>query len=555
MRRNILILVATSLISALAVGQSAPIQLYQGSKTYERLGSAVAAAGDVNGDGIPDFLYGAPKADWPSDPGPTKVYVRSGLDGSLLHEFSGAVTGDEYGQSVASAGDVNGDGFDDFLVGGGPFTASIPSPRFVELRSGSDGSLLYGYSDPPGTKLYGAAVAGVGDIDGDGRPDFAIGDPTAFAPSDPLCCLGRVDLHSGNDGSLIYSLQPPSMTLNSRFGSALTALGDLNLDGFADFAIGAPHADFVGPEAGSVFIISGVDGSTIRRLDGAASHDRFGRSVASAGDLDGDGLPDLLVGAPQGYGPNNQGGYVKAYSGADGACIRHVFGNRFLLEEFGAAVSGLPDTDGDGIGDLLVGAPGYEGAVWIISGRDGIVIDRIAGPHLNSGFGGAIASLGDTDLDGLAEFAVGSAKENVGPVFGAGGLRVYRGALRPVLTYDTSTSGHTDLDLAWLPAGGDPTAVLGDIVGNGATPGGAGLMVISLAKGDYAISGWLPLLVALGSNLIDAPTFGFDLLGALHLPSISRVHPAFAGVPVYLQIIEFDPVLASSNGLRLQLVP
>ena len=163
--------------------------------------------------------------------------------------------------------------------------------------------------------------------------------------------------------------------VGDRFGSSAAALGDLDQDGVEDYAVGAPKEGSHGKLSGKVSVFSGGDGSVLHELFGDGEQDQLGWSVSGAGDLSGDGVPDLVAGAKEhlesifGFGASYGSGYARVCSGADGSTLATLAGPAFG-SEIGYAVAGGGDLDGDGLGDLLVGAPslaGMAGAVFSYS--------------------------------------------------------------------------------------------------------------------------------------------------------------------------------------------
>lgn len=328
----------------------ARIYAMNGSVPDGWFGYSVAGAGDVNGDGIPDFIVGLP-AYYP----PAYAYVYSGADGSLLYEkalYTNQVGGyEELGSSVAGAGDVNGDGFADFIVADsrdGDFGGSA----FV--YSGADGALLYQEHGSTNNWGLGYSVAGAGDVNGDGKADFIIGAPGAYFEASTT----HAYVYSGTDGSLLYQM---SGTYGTRFGFSVAGAGDLNGDGKADFIVGNPLDQFGGNRSGSAFVYSGADGSLLFRKDGTSSGDQLGYSVAGAGDVNRDGHADFIIGAPF-TDPAGlaDAGSVYLYSGADGNLLFSkdgADGDNLGWSVAGAVAGVEQDVNGDGNPDFILGAP------------------------------------------------------------------------------------------------------------------------------------------------------------------------------------------------------
>ena len=332
------------------------ILLFQknGETVSAQKGSSVASAGDVNADGKADFIVGAmyDSPDSISDAG--SAYVYSGVDGSLLYQRNGSAAGDNLGVSVASAGDANGDGRDDFIIGayrtdpGGFLNAGS-----AYLYSGADGSLLYQKDGIAAGDQLGICVASAGDVNGDGQADFIIGAVTA----DPggRADAGSAYLYSGADGSLLY--QKDGIAAGDRLGRSVDLARDVNGDGRGDFIVGAFRADPGGRiNAGSAYVYSGFDGSLLYQKDGDSAGDQLGFPVASAGDVDGDGKADFILGIPNADPNGNpEAGSIYLYSGADGSLLYQKDGDS-SGDFLGVSAASAGDVNGDGKADIIMGA-------------------------------------------------------------------------------------------------------------------------------------------------------------------------------------------------------
>ncbi len=471
--------------------------------TEPTFGFGVAGIGDVDGDGTPDVAVS-------SHPGtiPGSVWVFSGRTGAVLRTIDGATIGSGFhiGYTLAAAGDVNGDGTPDLA------TSAFIAPKQVFVFSGLDGSEVLRLPPPqtfPDTS-FGHALVGVGDLDGDGRDDLAIGDPSVDGTA-PFQYRGAVYVY-GLDatGSPELKLQIQGVADLQALGGSVAALGDIDGDGIGDLAAssgiypvpgGAYRHSFVlsgrphGPtkqatvlltipnlaEASIVLGPTDVDGDGLGEVlwtttGSSATELRYygttpvrnvwrvrhpdpdrevGTAIDRIGDVNGDGVDDLAVSAA-----SNRAGVtdrVLLVDGTDGSILR-------ILDElaagtgFGSDVAGLPDADGDGFGDVAVGTPGDDqngndaGAVHVFSGSTGALLFSHFGDNPGDGFGGAVCSAGDFDADGTSDVAASASAAAI-----PGYVRVFRGrdglALHRVdglvagTSFGAAIAGGIDLDV------------------------------------------------------------------------------------------------------------
>ncbi len=315
---------------SLAGGGGDTILKYSGEAQSNFAGVAVAGAGDVDGNGLPDMLIGAEGRSASagaaylvlSDGAPNGGSLGGGA-GDTIRRYTGEASLDFAGNAVAGAGDVNGDGYHDALVGAPYWGSKDNGAVYLILGaatlnggslSGGGGDAIRRYDGEGSYNFAGGAVDGAGDVNADGFDDVVIG---ANGNSDggglngsAYLLLGAPSLNggslSGAGGDAIYQYYGESSS--DYAGFSVAGAGDVNGDGYADFMVGADYNDAGGPEAGAAYLImgrelpnggylSGTGGNTIYRFVGDAGSDHAGSGVDSAGDVNGDGYTDLLIGS------------------------------------------------------------------------------------------------------------------------------------------------------------------------------------------------------------------------------------------------------------------
>src|SRR5882724_4576120 len=338
-----------------------------------------------------------------------------------------------FGNSVAVVGDVNGDGVPDLAVGApfqdGDFDIQngFGPPQDVGkvwLISGANLGVIRQLNDPFFQEavpnkfggFFGFSVAGVGDLNNDGVPDVLVGVSHHSNFDLDHINAGEAMVFSGANGRAVFTLTDPDEDEGNRMGYAVAGLGDVNGDGVRDLLVGIPKKDSEDgllKDIGSALIFSGANGSLIRSLDppdqgGAEANGRFGTAVADAGDVNGDGVSDILIGAP-----GNSRAYV--FNGATGALIFTLTSpsvpSAERLPSFGAAVAGGQDVNGDGKPDFLIGAPlqsRLKGAAYVFNGSDGTLLRRLRAPsRAMAKFGSSVALSPDLSGDGRPDILVG----------------------------------------------------------------------------------------------------------------------------------------------------
>ncbi|HBF22788.1 MAG TPA: hypothetical protein DDW23_03125 [Planctomycetes bacterium] len=321
-----------------------------GINTGDRFGESVAALGDIDGDGVSDFAIGASGADY-NGHNSGSIDVFSGHTLSLIFRLNGAGAYHRMGIQVASAGDINGDGIPD-IAGSAKRDNPWDYPSgYVQVWSGVDGSLLLTLSSTVSWDRFGTAIAGLGDVNGDGLSDIAVGSKQDTWQGPGS---GTVRVFSGLDGQILHTWHGEHPW--DFFGCSVVGTGDIDGDGLADLAIGAALEDTRGRDCGAVYVLSGRTGERIRLIKGNSAFDTFGYSLARVPDTNGDGCDELAIGGVQAFSLSpDRPGFVQVHSGKNGEVLFLL--NEFnSLETFGASL-GSCDVDGDGTSDVLVGTP------------------------------------------------------------------------------------------------------------------------------------------------------------------------------------------------------
>jgi len=445
----------------------------------DRSGTSVNSAGDLNGDGVDDLVVGASFASvngfasgssyvvfGGSDVGDSGMLELSSLDGSSGFVLNGTFR-IESGTSVASAGDLNGDGMTDLVIGasgGGDDTVEgraaayvvfggggVGSTAVLELSelNGEDGFIIFGVDN---RHRAGVSVGSAGDLNADGVDDLLIGahraDPNGFQSGASYVVFGNNDVGSsgvlelsdldGSNGFVLNGVNP-----DDNAGRFTRSAGDINDDGVVDLVIGAASASPNGFRSGASYVVFGgsgvgsagvlelsdLNGSNGFVLNGADERDRAGSSVDSAGDINNDGVDDLLIGAfaasANGLANAGQGYVVFGGSGvgSTGALeLSELNGiNGFVLngvkawDQLGAEVRGVGDVNGDTVDDLMIsaGPAGLPGMSYVVFGESSVgstgvlemsALDGSNGLVLNGG--ASLSSALDVNADGVGDLLI-----------------------------------------------------------------------------------------------------------------------------------------------------
>jgi hypothetical protein len=376
-------------------------------------GFSLGALADIDGDGIADILIGSPEAGVKT-PGPGRVSIVSGKNGSLIYSVVGEKVGDWFGSCLAPIGDMDGDGIQDFIVG--TVARSDRSDGYACVYSGKAGKLIFRCAPTPTKKEekhgtgFGEAVAGLGDVDGDGVPDFAIGapfgPPSAHSDED---AMGQVFVYSGKTGKVIFEIDGDGSSdaevnvRGAKFGSTIVGLPDVDGDGVEDIAIAASGDVHKGSTlgVGCTQIYSSKSRRLLASWVGKELQGSLGCSMCRIKDVDKDGVDDLVAGS------FDQFARLYSCKSLKPLWTAATLDPGRLIEGYGASVVSLGDMDGDGISDVGVGC--FEGIggndyfCTILSGKDGHNLrtydtdqDQVV-----------VGRCGDVDGDGVPDMVLG----------------------------------------------------------------------------------------------------------------------------------------------------
>ena len=326
----------------------------------ERFGVIVRSIGDLDADGVADYAANAPIDSFSSSlTSVSCVHLYSGATGSPLYFVRGVDPFGTFGISLDALGDTNGDGHDDFIVGDDRFTGTIGARQGAAyVLSGSDGTVILELVGGAPSARFGRTVAGIGDVNADGVPDFAVLIPLPGGVLSGLPSVVRV--FSGLNGSTLYEIDSSLLgsfaTPSPDFGHRIVKAGDLNFDGINDFVISDTSAQSAGGYSGATFLCSGRDGQLIRTHVGETSFSQFGYDVQADTDLNGDGVLDLVVGDPFHFEAGVTRGRIYAYSGQDGSLLTEILPSTQIFGGFSWALA-VGDFNGDGVPDVAGSQP------------------------------------------------------------------------------------------------------------------------------------------------------------------------------------------------------
>jgi hypothetical protein len=430
-----------------------------GPQAAAEFGIRIANAGDVNNDGNQDLVVGAFRFDNGAvDTGAAYVFFGPDFDAPAFLSISQA--GAAFGAGVGGGGDLNNDGFDDVVIGAPNFDASAGQPNTgaVYVYFGGSGAFDTtadaSVNGPTQSGNMGAAVSGVGDVNNDGIDDLAVGVPR-FNPGGNmdegtvLVYFGSSSFNLGADAVLDLDGQPVATV-----GTAIAGRGDLNGDGIDDVVVGAAGYEVPGGSLmneGAAVVFFGGDGSLDGNHDGilrtGVNAANGGASVA-IGDFNGDGIDDVASGAPLYETVASPGGAVQIWYGATGAFNTVVDVTLTSVqsgEQFGRSIATVPDLNQDGRDELLVGAPTANNGLGVNTGEarayfpdaSGFATTpdlELEGAQTGALFGTSLAS-GDFNGDGQSDVAVGEPSWDVNiNSQNHGAIHVYFGTPDPIFS-------------------------------------------------------------------------------------------------------------------------
>jgi hypothetical protein len=464
----------------------------ESNQANAHFGNSVFTAGDVNGDGYSDVIIGAPEYDnGQADEG--AAFVWHGSANGVNNDVNGNPTNAAWttesnqasallGVDVSMAGDVDGDGYADVIVGAPYYTNGQANEGGTWVYHGSSTGLntsatTHDEGNQAGAR-FGTSVGTAGDVNGDGYADVIIGAPDY---TNGESAEGRVWVwHGSSSGmSATYNWRTEGNQTDAHLGMSAATAGDVNGDGYSDVIIGAPGYHNPSTDEGAAFVYHGSPATLSDTADWTKRSNRadtyFGWSVGTAGDVNGDGYADIIVGAPLwDDGQTNEGG-AWVYHGSDSGVISAPAWYKASDQadaQYGYSVGAAGDVNGDGYGDVIVGAILWnasqtdEGGAWVYHGSSSGVTSapdwyKTSG-QAYAQYGYSVGTAGDVNGDGYADIIVGTPFWDHGQT-NEGGAWVYHGSDSGVIS---APAWYKQSDQAYAQFGYS-VGTAGDVNGDG----------------------------------------------------------------------------------------
>jgi hypothetical protein len=449
---------------------------YDGLKCWDANGKSLSATLSYK-NGLIQIAVKTESAAYPVTIDPIVI---SGTPANANAVLDSKQAGARFGYSVASAGDVNGDGYSDVLVGAPNYDAAKPNQGafflFLGSSTGIDASkgILYKGDNFVENNNFGNSVSGAGDVNGDGYSDVIVG---SYAYSKGQTVDGAIYIYSGSAAGLnLTSVKIESKQVDAQLGFSAASAGDVNGDGYSDIIVGSPTFSHGEAYEGAAFIFkgsaTGISTTASDTLEANQSNSFYGHSVASAGDVNGDGFSDVVVGAYRYDGVSQKEGAAFVYLGSQSGVItapHAILHGKHTNSSFGISVSSAGDINGDGYSDVIVGSPAHDsdGAVilYLASSQGTGILDQskiVIGGQYGSAFGATVACAGDINGDGFSDVIVGEPDRDNAGVYNQGWAYVYFGSVNGSLKSKSFISaGQTSAYVGYA------VASAGDVNGDG----------------------------------------------------------------------------------------
>ena len=427
-----------------------------------QFGRCVSGAGDVNGDGYSDVII--------MGSGHVFVYYGGATGLSANANWSAACnpSSSPYDRTVSSAGDVNGDGYSDVIVGEFGYNHNQGVSVYYGSAAGLSATANWTIASDQAEAHFGCSVSGAGDVNGDGYSDVIVG---SSYYDNGQNSEGRAFVYYGSATGLSANANwtAESNQYGAYFGSNVSGAGDVNGDGYSDVIVGSPKYDNGEDDEGRAFVYYGSATGLSANANWTAESNQimgyFGNSVSAAGDVNGDGYADIIVGA---YRDNiNQGNIFVYFGGASGPSVNANWTAEGA--SFGNSVSGAGDVNHDGYADIIVGCRSYDYGQGQVFGYYGSTTGLSANAnwtaianHAGGLLGCSVSGAGDVNGDGYSDVIVGASDYDNGEA-NEGRAFVYYGGVAGLSTIANWTAESNQIDACF----GYSVSGAGDFNGDG----------------------------------------------------------------------------------------